>query len=89
MSENIRRKSAFEMIDAEREYQEKKWGNEFDDKNNANDWSAYISRYNGNASFATTPGDWQKQMTKVAALAVAALEAFQRNGQLPKRHYDA
>jgi len=75
-------------IKKEREYQNQKWGNDFDNRNNANDWSAYITRYNGNASFAETPQEWRKQMLKVATLAVAAIESYDRNNRLPLRHYD-
>ncbi len=81
-------------ISKERESQDHRWGHEFDDKNTANDWSAYITRYNGNASFCTTYGQpfdgtaWRQQMVKVAALAVAAIESFDRNNGLPRRHYD-
>jgi hypothetical protein len=84
----VGRLAVLEDIDKERQYQEIKWGVEFDNKNTANDWSAYISRYNGNASFAVSPTEWRKQMIKVAALAVAAVEAYDRNGSLPDRHYD-
>lgn len=78
----------FDQIRKERECQNAKWGVAFDDKNTANDWSSYVTRYNGNASFAATPNEWRTQVVKVAALAVAALEAFDRNGGLPGRHYD-
>lgn len=75
-------------IAAERQYQVQKWGNDFDDDNTINDWSAYITKYNGNAAFADDKDDQRKQMVKVATLAIAALEAFDRNDGFPERHYD-
>lgn len=73
----------------EREYQNQRFGTAFDDKNTLNDWSAYITRYLGNATFATTREEQRCQLIKVAALAVAAVEAFDRNLAFPPRHYDA
>lgn len=76
-------------IKEERSYQDSKWGTEFDDRNTANDWTTYITQYASNAAFAKNLDEWRVQMLKTAALAVAALEAFDRNqGLLPKRHYD-
>ena len=76
-------------IKAERHYQNTQWGTKFDDKNTANDWVAYI--VNQMAEGNTLPFDpakWRYKMIKVSALAVAAIEAFDRNGTLPMRHYD-
>lgn len=81
--------TVYEEIKAERSYQDSRWGTAFDDKNTANDWVAYISMYAAKAS----PEKWdaaefRKGMIKVATLAVAAIETFDRNGKLPPRHYD-
>ena len=77
----------FHEIDREREHQDKKWGHDFDDKNTVNDWTAYIARYSSNASF-TNYGECQREaLLKTAALAVAAIEAFDRNDGFPLRHY--
>jgi len=81
--------SVLEEIRAEREYQDSQWGIEFDDKNTLNDWLAYITMYAGQAARMDTPPiDQRKNMLKVAALAVAALEAFDRNQQFAPRHYE-
>jgi hypothetical protein len=73
----------------ERKYQDEKWGTEFDDKNTLNDWAAYIGRYTGNAiSIDSPPKTQRKQLLKVATIAVAAVQAFDRNGGFPSRHYE-
>lgn len=79
------RKIIFEAIDHEREYQDGKWGEEFDSKNTPNDWVAYLVAYLGKA--VTLP--WKEEtfrlmLVKVAALCVAALE----RSNYPARHYD-
>ena len=83
------RETALKAIDRERKYQDEKWGPEFDDKNTANDWIAYIDRYAAkSAEIGLSPGHYQIAMVKVAAIAVAAMEASSRNDGLPPRHYD-
>jgi len=75
-------------IREERDYQDDEWGQEFDDNNTLNDWAAYIGHYKARAtSMGSSPNIQRKSMMKVAALAVAACEAFDRNGQFPPRHY--
>jgi len=81
------RTDIFFHIDAERVYQDSKWGLAFDDDNTVNDWVAYIAQYAGNA-IADDPQTQRKMLLKVATLAVAALEAFERNNGFSKRHYD-
>jgi len=76
-------------IAAEYEYQLEKWGVEFDDKNTVNDWVAYLANYSSRASNMESPPSRQREsMVKVATLAVAAIAAFDRNGQFPPRHYE-
>ena len=82
------RDSIFDDIEVEREYQNEKWGNAFDDANTVNDWVAYITRYASNASFANSIEDQKIALLKVASLAVAAIEACERNNKFPPRHYD-
>lgn len=79
-----------EDIRSEREYQVGKWGNGFDDKNTANDWVTYITMYaTAGARMDASPEDFRAAMVKVATLAVAALEAIDRNeGKTAPRHYD-
>lgn len=79
----------YDELREEREYQDKKWGHAFDDKNTINDWCSYITRYAGNAAFAETQSQARWQFLKVAALAIAAIEAFERNNDtFSVRHYD-
>lgn len=83
------RERIFNQIAKERAYQEGKWGSKFDDKNTLNDWLAYIAGYGARASNIDVDKIVQRAaMVKVAALAVAALETFDRNGGFAPRHYD-
>jgi hypothetical protein len=76
-------------IEAERQYQERRWSTEFDDKNDLDNWVRYIVEYSARASSAQSPPSQQRRdLLKVAALAVAACEAFDRNGNFPPRHYE-
>ncbi len=55
--------------------------NKFDLHNNQNDWVAYIAAYNGRASQKVARNEKEDQnfrvnMVKVAALATAAIEAY-------------
>lgn len=85
---NLAREVIIVEITEERDYQNGKWGTSFDDKNTLNDWSAYMSRYLGLATFAETPEEARRQLVKVAALAIAAIETFDRNSGFAPRHYD-
>jgi len=80
----------FKEIKREREYQNYKWGNEFDDKNTSNDWIAYIAAYLGQVwTCPFNAEEYRKNLIKVAALAVAAVETYDRlNGEIAKTHYD-
>lgn len=81
--------NVYDEIKEEREYQDIKWGTEFDNKNTLNDWCSYIVNYLGRAvTMFNNPKDQRLALIKVAALAVAALESFDRNGGFPPRHYD-
>lgn len=71
--------AVFEAIAKERDYQDAKWG-DTDHLNNEYNWAGYIGAY-ANRSLIGTPGDdparkaaFKKDMVKVAALAVAAIE---------------
>lgn len=88
-------------VQAEREYQltrgaegklpgQTAWDYTFDDKNTPNDWAAFIAIYVGravNTSNTDITAEFRKNMVKVAALALAAVEAVDRVGT-PRRHYD-
>jgi hypothetical protein len=72
-------------IKAEREYQKKKWGEEFDSKNTPNDWIAYVTHYVSKA--ATKPlsdAKFASNLLKAATLCVAALQRT----NYAKRHFD-
>lgn len=78
-----------QQIEAERTYQDGRWGTAFDDANTLNDWSAYIGVYLGRAvDMGSDPAKQRANMLKVAALAVAAVESFDRNGAFARRHYE-
>jgi len=83
------RNKIFKEIKKERAYQDEKWGVKFDDKNTLNDWITYINIYAGEAAkMGISKEEQRKYMVKVASLAVAALEVFDRNGGFAPRHYD-
>lgn len=76
-------------ITSERVYQDNKWGLDFDNKNTINDWGSYIGIYTARGTSMGADKPTQRSaLLKVATLAVAALEAFDRNGGFPARHYD-
>lgn len=79
------RDTIFAEVDAERQYQETKWGNDNDDKANLEDWVSWISHHSSRwfpggfrPHTKETRTAFRKQMVKVAALAVAAIEAIDR-----------
>jgi hypothetical protein len=81
----VTRPDVFEAISRERDYQDDKWGSDFDNKNTPNDWVSYIAIYLGKA--VTFPWDrktFRTAILKVATLCVAILE---REEYAP-RHYD-
>lgn len=73
-----------EEVAQERENQDATWGTKFDDQNNANDWVAYIAKQAGKATtFPFDATNFRQKMIEVAAMAVAAVETFDRlNGQV-------
>jgi len=73
--------------------QEELWGTEFDDKNTANDWVAYICNYVAGGAHAGreeqyTPQRFTKHLLKAAALCISAILAIKRNGDCAPRHYE-
>lgn len=69
----------------ERLRQDSLWGDEFDRKNTANDWHAYIAHY---MSLAIRSQDYAKNMTKAAGIAQAAILMVDRYGRCAPRHYE-
>lgn len=70
-------------VAAERAYQETRWGTTNDDANTPHQWMGYISAYGSRdlAVGANVPVDavkFRTDMIKVAAIAVAAVEALDR-----------
>jgi len=73
----------------ERSRQKRLWGREFDDRNTPSDWVAYIAQYAGrHISAPFDPDLFRRDMLSTAALAVAAIEALDRNEGMPTRHFD-
>lgn len=63
-------------IKKEREYQDGRWGKDHDLRHSPNDWAAFTMRYLAKTTNEhITPSDYRKNMIKVAALAIAAIEA--------------
>ena len=86
---NELREQIFSEIEKERDYQDEKWGTEFDKLNTINDWNTYINIYMGRAcEMRRTLKEQRKLIIKVASLAVAALERFDENDGFFPRHYD-
>lgn len=74
------RPTVYDHVLAERNRQDRKWGGpEHDDKHSDRDWITFITKHLGMA--VTWPFDedqFRTQMVRVAALAVAAVEAVDR-----------
>ena len=65
-------------IRAERAYQDKTWGGSgFDDTQTADDWQKYLLEYSQGEGRAAGR-DFRTRMVKTAALAVAAIESYDR-----------
>lgn len=72
--------TVLEEIAEERRRQDAKWGGiQHDENHSANDWIAYIAKHAGAAADGEDPGRFRKQMIRVAALAVAAVQAHDSN----------
>ena len=82
-----------EKVKQERERQQKLWGNEFDDKNTANDWVSFVIHYLGMGSYSGrgknyAPQKFKENLIKAATICVAAADAIDRNGDCAPRHYE-
>lgn len=85
------RRELYHEIEDEISQQAKpKWDENFDDKNTANDWIAYIAHYASKGCTLPFNGDtFRKAMVVTAGLAISAIETYDRNnGDMAKRHYD-
>ncbi len=71
-------------IREERARQNEKWGENHDDEHFPNDWAILVSHYSTSSVFVPTEDGefdgekYRKQMVKAAALAVAAVESYDR-----------
>lgn len=69
--------NVFDDIEKERRAQDKKWGGPtHDDAHLRHDWVRYIKDHAARA--VGEPGVFRKQMVRVAALAIAAIESEDR-----------
>ena len=80
-------------IAVERRRQERMWGTGFDERNTINDWISHVCRYaagaDGFIGGIFYPNNFRAKMIKAAAIAVAAIETFDRmDGKMAPRHYD-
>lgn len=74
-----------EDVEAERAHQEDRWGVVNDDRNTLDDWRAYINKYNFLAGTAEPNSPTQRRrLIQLAALAIAAVESFDRNRGFPR-----
>jgi hypothetical protein len=85
----MERQVILESIAAERDRQDKMWGNDFDAKNTVNDWVAYITRYVSEGAYDGSSQKFDEKkfreyLMKAATLCVAALE----QESFAPRHYD-
>jgi len=84
---------ALKSIESQVKRQLKLWGTDFDDKNTANDWVAYICRYVAEGAYdgrqgKYTPERFKEHLEKAAALCLSALITIDRNGDCAPRHYE-
>ena|SRR5882724_12439815 len=72
-------RSIFEEIRAEREVQDAKWGGPtHDDKHTQLEWWTFIKHHSRRSIRGKKTDSYRKQMIRVAALAIAAIQAFDR-----------
>ena len=69
------------------------WGIDFDDKNTANDFVAFITYYASSGAYAGRqekykPEKFRTHLLKAAGLCIAAVAAIDRNGDCAPRHYE-
>ena len=70
----------------ERYLQDEEWGQSIDDQHTEWEWIALLTRHNGlavNDGLEKNVGRFRKQMIRVAALSIAAVESFDRKHSKP------
>jgi hypothetical protein len=83
----------FAEVEMERMCQDTLWGEAYDDTHNRNAWIAMLTRHLGlgaDDSSITDPDDagarFRKQMIRVSAMAIAAVESYDRKTCSTKDH---
>ena len=77
--QNLALRGIFEEIRAEREVQDAEWGGpEHDDAHSQHDWHEYIRIHNRRSIRGKKTDSYRHQLIRVAALAVAAIQSFDR-----------
>ena len=71
----------------ERLRQDRLWGDEFDHKNTANDWHAYVAHYMSLA-MRSSAQDYAINMVKACGICQAAVLMIDRYGKCAPRHYE-
>lgn len=83
--ENTMREGIYREIESERAEQDAEWGGpSHDDEHSAGDWLEFLRKHWAKANAAPLDRDgptFRKQMVRVAALAVATIEWFDRREQ--------
>lgn len=90
MTPHARKLDILGEVLTEQERAEQKWGYKFDEKNNANDWAAYILAYVSralNVPFAFDKQIYRVAMIKAAGLCLSAIYWCDTD-KMPPRHYD-
>lgn len=64
------------------------WGEEFDSKNNLDNWITYVIKYLGKAAaMGATTEEQETNLRKAAGVLIAAIDMLKRQGFAP-RHYE-
>ena len=93
MSDEQEQTTTLDEIFSERLRQMRLWGNDFDDKNTANDWTAFICFYVSSGAYSGrqekySPEKFRGCLKKASTLCLAAIEAIDRNKDCAPRHYE-
>jgi hypothetical protein len=78
MNNRLSREEVFNIINKEREHQEKKWGIKHDDNHPISDWLIFMRKYLNEAENALYESNCDGVMTaikKITLLGVAAMES--------------
>lgn len=79
--------TGIEVILCERLRQDQLWGDEFDQKNTANDWHAYVAHYL-TLAMRSSAQDYVVNMVKACGLCQAAVLMIDLHGSCAPRHYE-